>query len=530
MQESLLRYCIKKGFLVDKEALSYFKEIDDENTAKLFLEYIIQLSRERMITKKIFDDNFIIKQALLRLPDENRKHIEKLSIKLGINIEITRKLEKVNEPKIDNNKTFKENKESDIKVMSIPFNPAKKIEVQDFVKHFRKRFQNMKGVLQEHLELTNLLSLNKIPSSKSTQQFSIIVMIKDKKITKNKNLLLEVEDLTGESIALINQNKEELSAKAEDIVLDSIIGLKCTGSKEMIFVNDIIFPESRLPERKYGVYDEYAAFIGDMHVGSNRFMEEEFMKFIDYLNGKISNETIASKIKYLFVIGDIVCGVGIFPGQENELSILDLEQQFQKAAELFSKIRKDIKIIICPGNHDGVRIMEPQPLFDEKYAWPLYQLENVTLVSNPCTINFGAHENFDGFNLLMYHGFSFHYYVDNVGHLRRSKATNKPEKIMTFLLKHRHLAPSHSSTLYFPSQENDALFIEKVPDILFSGHTHKSAVTYANNVLLISGSSWESQSIFQEKMGNEPDFCKVPIFNLKTRTVHIIDFENYNKK
>ena len=69
------------------------------------------------------------------------------------------------------------------------------------------------------------------------------------------------------------------------------------------------------------------------------------------------------------------------------------------------------------------------------------------------------------------------------------------------------------------------LIIKKIPDIFVSAHTHKSAVSYYNNTLLISVSSWESKTPYQEKMGNEPDFCKVPMFNLKTRTIKILDFE-----
>ena len=95
---------------------------------------------------------------------------------------------------------------------------------------------------------------------------------------------------------------------------------------------------------------------------------------------------------------------------------------------------------------------------------------------------------------------------------------------MAYLLMNRHLAPTHSSTLYFPSEE-DPLIIKKAPDIFLSGHTHKSAVSYYNNILTISSSSWESMTAFQERMGNEPDFCKVPMLNLKTREVKILDFE-----
>jgi len=95
---------------------------------------------------------------------------------------------------------------------------------------------------------------------------------------------------------------------------------------------------------------------------------------------------------------------------------------------------------------------------------------------------------------------------------------------MKYLLKHRHLAPTYTSNQFFPL-EKDGLLIRKTPDIFVSGHTHKSGVTYFNNVLIISVSSWEGLTSYQEKFGNKPDHCKVPMLNLKTRQIKILDFE-----
>ena len=243
------------------------------------------------------------------------------------------------------------------------------------------------------------------------------------------------------------------------------------------------------------------------------------------MNGKIPNTPEADKIKYLIIAGDLITGVGNYPDQENDLKIIDIEEQFIGVAELLSKIRKDIKIIISPGNHEGVRLMEPQPSYDEKYAWPLYDMENVFLTGNPAEVIIGAKNNFSGFNLLVYHGFSYPYYANNVSRLMKLKAMNSPGEIMKYLLKHRHLAPTHASAQYFPSEDRDYHLIETVPDIFVSAHPHKSTVSYYNNILLVSTSCWEAMTPYQEKFGNEPDHCKVPMINLKTRAVKILDFE-----
>ena len=104
------------------------------------------------------------------------------------------------------------------------------------------------------------------------------------------------------------------------------------------------------------------------------------------------------------------------------------------------------------------------------------------------------------------------------------KAASSPELIMKYLLKNRHLAPSQGSTQYFPL-EKDPFIIRDIPDIFVSGHTHKGATSYYNNILIISISCWEAMTPYMEKVGSKPDFCKVPMFNLKTREIKILDFE-----
>jgi DNA polymerase II small subunit len=385
----------------------------------------------------------------------------------------------------------------------------------------------MKVLLQDHSELENLVSINKIYGSR--QRISIIGMVYDKSVTKNKNILLEVEDNTGKIKVLISKNKKEIYEKAENVALDSVLGFKGSGNGEIFFAEDIIYPDTVLSERKNSPEDESVIFLGDLHFGSKRFMKENFFKFIDYLNGEFKEDLEYKKIKYLFLVGDIVTGVGNYPNQEKDLETVDLEEQFLSLAEILGKIRKDITIIISPGNHDGVRLMEPQPSLDEKYAWPLYEMENVVITSNPCYVNIGENKTFQGFTVLTYHGFSYPYYANNIPSLIQKKAMNCPEEIMKYLLKNRHLAPTHASTQYYPL-EKDGLLIREIPDIFVSAHTHKCGVSYYNNILVVSISCWEEMTPYQEKFGNVPDHCKVPMFNLKTRKVKILDFEDLDEE
>lgn len=489
-------------------------------------------TQQNVITKDVFEKNKEkVSEFLLELPKENQEKLEKLKIRLGLRIEISKEVSKrVASPEsvVEIIEDKVEEEKEGVKVLSKNVTPGKKYEVKDFVKHFKNRFNTLRGFLQDRPELKNLISINKIYGR--GQRISIIGLISNKRVTKNNNLLLDVEDLTGTMRVLINHNNKELYEKAEDISLDSVIGFSGSGNKEILFANEVVFPDARLFQKKRSPKEEYALFLGDIQVGSKLFIEEGFIKFIEYLNGKVPNTPEIEKIKYLFLVGDVVEGVGIFPRQEKELTIKDLEEQYARLAELLGKIRSDIKIIISPGNHDGGRLMEPQPTLDEKYAWPLYNLKNVILVGNPAMLNIGAKKDFSGFNVLMYHGFSYPYFANNVSRLsEQGDAMNTPTKIMEYLLKHRHLGPAHASSQQAPLEE-DGLIIKDVPDIFVSGHTHKMELNYYNNVLLISTATWEKQNKYQERMGNKPDFCKVPLFNLKTGQIKILDFESKPEK
>lgn len=181
-------------------------------------------------------------------------------------------------------------------------------------------------------------------------------------------------------------------------------------------------------------------------------------------------------------------------------------------------------MIICPGNHDALRIAEPQPKFYDDLSKPLYTLPNATLVSNPAIVNICSSKDFSGFNVLMYHGYSFDYFVANVGELRNNGGYDRADLIMKFLLKRRHLAPSYTSTPYLPDSKQDPLVIQHIPDFFVTGHLHKSIAANYRNITLICGSCWQSKTAFQEKVGHNPQPSRVPMVNLRTRDIKILRF------
>jgi DNA polymerase II small subunit len=95
---------------------------------------------------------------------------------------------------------------------------------------------------------------------------------------------------------------------------------------------------------------------------------------------------------------------------------------------------------------------------------------------------------------------------------------------MKFLLKRRHLSPTHGGCPYIPDSEEDPLVIKKIPDFFATGHIHKTSVANYRNITLISGSCWQSKTAFQEKVGHHPEPSRVPLINLQTREVKILKF------
>jgi DNA polymerase II small subunit len=262
-------------------------------------------------------------------------------------------------------------------------------------------------------------------------------------------------------------------------------------------------------------------------VGSINFLEEEFERFLQWISGELGNskqQQLAQKIEHIFILGDLVEGVGVYPGQDEELEIKDIFEQYKVCARFLKKIPSRIKLIIIPGNHDAVRLAEPQPPLYKDLAAPIWKLPNTIMLPNPATVNIMSSDSFPGFNFLLYHGYSFIYYADNVDSIRKKGGVDRADLIMRFLLQRRHLAPTHASTLYIPSPKQDGLMINQPPDFFVTGHLHKSIAANYKSTTTISGSCWQAKTSFMEKLGIHPEPARVPVVNLQTREVKILKF------
>jgi DNA polymerase II small subunit len=201
---------------------------------------------------------------------------------------------------------------------------------------------------------------------------------------------------------------------------------------------------------------------------------------------------LAERVKYVIIAGDIVDGVGVYPGQDRELEIIDINGQYEEAAMQIAKMPDRVRIIISPGNHDAVRQAEPQPALPKEFA-SLFP-KNVMHVGNPSMLDV------EGVKLLIYHGRSIDDLVMKIPRLEYER----PHQAMIEMLRRRHLAPLYGNRTLIAPEREDYLVVDDIPDILHCGHVHTYGTAYYRGIFLVNSSCWQSQTEFQKKVNLNP--------------------------
>jgi DNA polymerase II small subunit len=74
-------------------------------------------------------------------------------------------------------------------------------------------------------------------------------------------------------------------------------------------------------------------------------------------------------------------------------------------------------------------------------------------------------------------------------------------------------------------EKRDYLVIDKIPDILHAGHVHVLGFSKYKGVLIVNSGGWQEQTEYMEKMGLVPTPGKVPVINLMTMEITVLDFK-----
>ena len=98
-------------------------------------------------------------------------------------------------------------------------------------------------MLVQRPEMQNITSIARLVNKQDKETVSIVGMVSDKRMTKNDNLIVTVEDNTGKMNVVFSKNKPEMMEQAKDLVLDEVIGIVCSTGDNILFANNLLFPD-----------------------------------------------------------------------------------------------------------------------------------------------------------------------------------------------------------------------------------------------------------------------------------------------
>jgi len=414
---------------------------------------------------------------------------------------------------------FAKDIEADVKVIEDPTDKISSTgSITEYLEYFQDRFKKLRRLLRQRMDVKDAVSISEALKTSTNSKVKVIAIITEKREIKGK-IILKIEDLEDNATVLVSPNiNPNVMEKARTLMLDQAVCIFAfKGKDDLLIAEDFVWPDIPQKTPQKVQLSVYAALISDLHVGSNTFMHKVFNRFLLWLNGKFGNETMknmAGHVKYIVIAGDIVDGIGVYPGQRKELAIKDIYKQYQAAAALLEQIPDYIELIIIPGNHDVSRKALPQPAIPRDYAEPIYEARKIRSLGNPATISL------HGVELLIYHGRS----LDDVVAAVPNMSFHTPERAMRLLLQCRHLAPIYGEKTPIASETRDFMVIERVPDIFHAGHVHVEKCDTYRGVLIVNSGAWQTQTKYQEKMRLTPTPGVAPIVNLQTMRATSIDF------
>lgn len=382
-------------------------------------------------------------------------------------------------------------------------------EYKNFVSVFRDRYDRLSKQLRGRVNHRPTSALESMPGGSDA---AVVGMVNDVRSTASGHWLVELEDTNGVFPALVMKDRD-IASLVDDLLLDEVIAVEGTLADDggIIFVDDLHFPEvPRTYDPNTADRHVQAALISDVHVGSQEFAADAWQSFADWLH-----TPEAESVEYLLVAGDMVEGVGVYPGQDEELDVVDIYEQYEAFAEHLKDVPGDMEIVMIPGNHDAVRLAEPQPAFDEELR-SIMSAHDAQFTGNPSTVTV------EGVDILMYHGVSLDEVIAE--HPSDEVSYDNPHRAMELLLKKRHVAPKFGGRNRIAPEERDYLAIDTVPDVFHTGHVHKLGVGAHHNVRLVNSGCWQHQTSFQESVNIDPDVATAPILDLDTLDITVRKF------
>ena len=494
-----IKWIVAAGYQLDKGCLELLRVIEDKvDLQELAARVVVEASRNK-VWPPVISRGLIEEVASAMSP---RTALELHTVEPAVTSvstpyakEVASQIEVVEEKKMERSKA----------------------SMEDFVQYFRARFAQLREILDERLDARGAGTIGQALEASLNERVRFVAMIMDKR-ARGDNLFLSVDDEENDAVVLVQKSNSEAFDTAQSAPLDQVVYMEAVRGKGDLFICErLCLPD--IPDHQPHRANEpvCAALLSDIHIGSKTFLGEAFTKVILWLNGKVgtaNQRSLAGRVKYVVIAGDLVDGVGIYPDQDRELEIPDVYAQYKIAAQFIEQIPDYMEVIFVPGNHDATRQALPQPPVAKEFAEPVYQARKIFALNNPSRILL------HGVRFLVYHGRS----LDDVVATVPGMSFQTSDKAMEHLLRCRHLAPEYGKRTPIAPELQDPLVIRGVPDVFHCGHVHVLRHKDYRRTILVNSGAWQSQTEYQRKMGLVPTPGILPVVSLDTLEVSLVDF------
>ena len=391
--------------------------------------------------------------------------------------------------------------------------------IEDIADLFKNRYEKIKKIFREQSGFRETGTIRDITNERKKlgykkRRYNIIGIVEDFKRTKSGGKLVTLEDPTGTMRIFIRKEDPASATLMVDDVI-GVIGNFDKNSEDMFWCEEVYYADILMNHQNQGGkdYDPISiAFISDLHMGSKYFLEDTWNKMVKWIN----EDKLAKNIKYLVLSGDCVDGAGVYPGQERNLSIPNVYDQYEYCARKLDELPDHITPVILPGNHDAVRPAEPQPVLESAIQ---KKFNSAVHIGNPCRVNLS------GINVLSYHGKG----MDDMKPRLEGVTYDTSVEVMKHMLKKRHLAPMWGERNALSPEEADQMVIETPPDIFVTGHTHSHAFEWYRGVPLIVSSTMQGQTDFMNMLGYSSMKGYLTLYNIQNREVKVVSFHDNNE-
>ncbi|MCE7742528.1 MAG: hypothetical protein GOP50_08700 [Candidatus Heimdallarchaeota archaeon] len=533
-----LRKLVAEGYQLTPEAFSYLNSLEDvdsvideilsSGTAQLILsiddinEIINQEIEEVKSVDQPADEPVDAKEEQIMVEDktEDSKSLDSKVSSVEIKKDdLVKEKQLLPKEKKIRTEVRKEAISTDLEVLYSPKVTKTPASAASFRQYFKNRFEVISSYFSKRRDIANRVTTSDLEPNKDRDMVALIALVTKIKRIAQKIVIIEMEDLSGDATGFIYASNPDLIQSSQFILEDSVLCFVGNWRNKRFNIKDVLWPDIPYTHKSNYSYESVLSLhISDIHVGSKNFAGKLFHRVINMINGDLEDakyNKIGEKIKYLFVAGDIVDGVGVYPGQKDDLVIDSIQLQYHLATEYFDQIRKDVEIIIIPGNHDGARSAEPQTPIQKEFAQDLVSLDNVHLLGSPCYLK--AHN----VEIMLNHGNSI---LDiNAAIPAIPHETSIPA--MREMLKNRHLVPIYGRRTPIAPTPTDELIISRIPDIFHTGHTHIAGDDRYKGVLLLNSGTFQYQTSYQKSMNINPTTGLTYIVNLKNLERSEINFK-----